>query len=567
MALGTRVHIEVRTSGDDTAGGGFNPASAGFSNTLSGLSCDTSSPRVFSSVYSFNTGDIGAYVHIQLTGTTNSWIPGAYPISNVTGTHAILSAPISGCVLYNPSSPYYRYNQTAGCATVASPVSGTFGIDYSQSTGIRIRFTDMLIGAAGASQSQFTSVANPVGKHMIGNIINVTGGSGWTVQRVEITTTSGTTPATGNVATCVMPGSNLGSANSGNGVGNLGGPLSSLGAAGWRISGHRIFLKYGTYPITSVTANVSSGTFTLPSQSASADTCELIGYQNLRYDNGSKPLLIVNSGLTGLTVLTNSTSTLIDNIEIDCSGVSSCKAISTVGGIVSRCRVKRATNGAFVGAGRANLCEATQCSSANVFDSLVTCYGSWAHDNSVKGFMSCINVVNCISSFNTGSTAVHGFDGAALTSATNVFGSLSVGNAGDGFKKSQTNSALGDSWINNIAYSNGGTGFNFAALYDQVFMQNCAIGANGKDINNPDWYNIVDMKLLTANPFTNTGTNDFSLNTVSGGGALLRGAGYPARFPSDIITNNQDIGPVQHADSGVSVGTTTILVQRRRNIV
>ncbi|AMV28810.1 hypothetical protein VT84_30735 [Gemmata sp. SH-PL17] len=54
---------------------------------------------------------------------------------------------------------------------------------------------------------------------------------------------------------------------------------------------------------------------------------------------------------------------------------------------------------------------------------------------------------------------------------------------------------------------------------------------------------------LTADPFVNRAARDFTLNNTAGGGALLRGKGFPTAFPSGL-TNNRDVGALQHADSG-----------------
>ena len=54
---------------------------------------------------------------------------------------------------------------------------------------------------------------------------------------------------------------------------------------------------------------------------------------------------------------------------------------------------------------------------------------------------------------------------------------------------------------------------------------NCAFGANSLGNSNPALYSAGEVT-LTADPFTNAVSGDYSLNGVAGGGALCRGAGF-----------------------------------------
>lgn len=54
---------------------------------------------------------------------------------------------------------------------------------------------------------------------------------------------------------------------------------------------------------------------------------------------------------------------------------------------------------------------------------------------------------------------------------------------------------------------------------------------------------------LTADPYTNAASNDFTLNNNAGGGALLRSAGFPGAMQSGN-TGYLDIGAFQVASSG-----------------
>src|SRR5579859_4628846 len=68
------------------------------------------------------------------------------------------------------------------------------GTDYSQQNAAQVAYTDMVID--GTTNTKFTSALNPVTAAHVGNIINVTSGTGFTVQRVQIVSQAA------GVATC-----------------------------------------------------------------------------------------------------------------------------------------------------------------------------------------------------------------------------------------------------------------------------------------------------------------------------------------------------------------------------
>lgn len=106
--------------------------------------------------------------------------------------------------------------------------------------------------------------------------------------------------------------------------------------------------------------------------------------------------------------------------------------------------------------------------------------------------------------------------------------------------------------INNCVFdSNGGYGITCAtgtqARNDRMkphwdynaFRNNSsgarnAVGAGDHDVT------------LSADPFTNAGSGDFSLNNTAGGGAALRAAGFPGAYLGGLTTGYLDIGAVQH---------------------
>src|SRR6516225_9792456 len=95
---------------------------------------------------------------------------------------------------------------------VASP-----GTDYSQQDSAQIAYTDLVIGSTG-NENQLTSAANPFGSTSPGNVINISGGTGFQTGLYRILSVSGSTATMDQ---------GVGTANSTGGTGNLGGAFAT----------------------------------------------------------------------------------------------------------------------------------------------------------------------------------------------------------------------------------------------------------------------------------------------------------------------------------------------------
>lgn len=126
--------------------------------------------------------------------------------------------------------------------------SGIPGTDFSQQTAAQITYTDMVIGA---TTTQFTSVANSPAASLVGNIINVTSGTGFTVQRVQVLS------VTAGVATCDK---SLGTTASTGGHGSMGGCLATIARlAALMVAGNKGYIQStGTYT-TAATITPANG--------------------------------------------------------------------------------------------------------------------------------------------------------------------------------------------------------------------------------------------------------------------------------------------------------------------
>ncbi len=96
--------------------------------------------------------------------------------------------------------------------------------------------------------------------------------------------------------------------------------------------------------------------------------------------------------------------------------------------------------------------------------------------------------------------------------------------------------------VANLLYSIGGYGIS---LSGGARAFNNAMGALTSGRITGTTYDEKGGISLTASPFTNAGSEDFTLNNTAGGGALVRAA-------FGVWGGFGDVGPVQHQDSGGS---------------
>lgn len=547
MALSAPTIWEVQTGGSDTAnGGGFNPGNTNMATDLAAGSSsgNTSTVDVSSSSYTFVSRDVGHWLFIK-SGT--NWRPGWYKITSVIAGHAILDAAIGHAVLYTSTgNQAYSLSTAVGAASTASPTGGTWSIDYSQ--GTPISFTDMVID--GTTNTNFTSAGNPVGKNYVGNLISVTSGTGFTVQYVEVVSTSST------VATCDK---SLGTLSSTGGNGGLGGPLASPGkAGGLKVAGNSCFIKTGTYTLTSSSANVAGGKISdttggvYPSQNSIWE-----GYDTYRCDKPTTNRPVISAGsVTGITIFAFSSSYhMIECLTLDGNSQATTKGFEclSIRFALRRCKVQNTTSMGFTGNGRGQFlfCQATGCSGSYAFGGGTGNHFAYceAWSNTCAGFSlgSAQVAIGCLSYSNTGGST----DGFSISAGDTCIGCVAYANGRDGFR--QTGDP-GFTLINCIAEANTGGGFNSAFTTGNFNMFNCGYYNNGTNVATALPVNNQGGVLGTGSFFTNAASADFSLNNTAGAGAALRGVGFPALFPRGLTANYHDIGAAQHQDAGGVAG-------------
>lgn len=326
------------------------------------------------------------------------------------------------------------------------------------------------------------------------------------------------------------------------GDGSSGNPYASPGKAGEVHSGgDRILVQSGTYAITSTSSNVTGGRVTLTGGSGTALT-QLIGYQTVVGDNGTKPVLQA-SGISSAAICTGTANTAVQNITVDGNNETGIRGFTGFD-INWLCKAMNCKNSGFDSGVFYLLCEATGCTTGGSgfqpASGSVLAYCN-AHDNSVIGFNGVGTYIHCIADSNSGAST-DGFNNAASGQARYIH-CTAYGNGRHGFQKQGGGSHCEYSYC--VGYGNASNDFDTSESSDGgVLMIMCA----GVNVDAQVGRNL-GFVTLSAGPFTNAAGGNFAPNDDAGGGADLRGL-VPGAFPAGTTTGYGDIGAVQHEDSG-----------------
>jgi len=410
-------------------------------------------------------------------------------------------------------------NDANGAGWAASKAGGT-GVDMSQGAPTVFGAT---LSATGTTT--LTDSANGFTNLMLGNVIQITGQGFYCI------------------STYVGPGSvtvdrALGTFSTTSG--RVGGPVAfpaTIGAI--VVAGNVVFVKSGSYTITTATANVSGGCV------STAVSSLWVGYDTTRTTPNSDtnlPALTLNSGVSSAVLLT--VTGVIKGLSLNGAGQTNSRGTVTATNI--GCKFSNFTNNA---ANSPSLsCEITGCTTQPAMTG--NCYACVAHGNSVTSFTG--TAVNCIAYANTSTP---------FTCNTGiVVNCVAYGNTGgttDGFTPGNSNA--GADFVNCIAESNGRYGFNGNTTTPVHFLYNCSAKNNASGATNPTVQNIGFIT-PGGTVFVDPTNQDFRLNNTAGAGALLRAAGFPSTWPAvnAAMLNYLDIGVAQHQDSG---GGTVIVIE------
>lgn len=544
MAINAATLWEVQTSGSDTNGGAFVPGLTAANVYISTLSVSNSgglstNPLVTSTSYNFLPRDIGHYAYIKKN--VASWTPGWYAITGVVGSGAMLCASIGNSTQYfsgvnvsggvTTSSPTI-VNTVAGCATTASPTGGMWSIDYSQSTVIDVN------DIVAASTTTFSSAAlkgtSSTCKNYVGNTINITSGTGFTLGRYQIVSENGAG---------VMTVDRSWVATSGTASGKLGGPLANPGfMQSQKVTSNGAFIKAGTYIISSSGVNTSSGCLNDTVGGAAATYGTTIGYNSVRCDSGTPPVLQLASGVrSGVIIRIASSFCSFENITCDGNNAFRGRGflLFNVRAVTRSCNAYNCTSGGFVGSsgGTAISCVATGCSGVAAFSaSILNIAHCEAYNNMIDGFnVSAQSVVKCLSYNNIGAGFVIG-----VLNITE--GCIAYNNTKNGFE----NTSAHGMYVNCVAENNGGSGF-YASLSTLNYFRNCAAYNNTVNYVPLTSQRLENCISGSTSFFVNASGGNFAPNNNISGGLLLQGNGYPTIDPKGTTLMYPNIG-LQHQE-------------------
>lgn len=532
MAVSAASVWEVRTAGSINNGGGFATDAANFFTNLAATSATGNAPVITSASYNFVAGDVGSWVYIK-SGT--NWTPGWYKISSVASNAATVDATIGAAILATG-----RRSTVAGCATTASPTSGTGGVDYSQLDAPQFALTGIATAGTGTSFLYASAAAN-----MVGNYLKVVSGTNFTVGWFQIISVSAGVSVTVDRNICTGVGAS--------GVINIGGAVSKHSdVSGITDSGHRIWIKNdGTYTLTS-----SAAVFL---QSNSQKGIFVIGYTTTRGDNGKA---IITTATNSVNLFQSADTTVWGYVfrNLDLRNTATTRGIginlATVGSfngvLIQNCLFDGFSTGVFVARGCVTFtmiqCEVKNCTTDGVVldntgghvgqGTFINC---WMHNNTRYGlyYRAGSGTLTCIDSVFSANTD----DGLRCDNTTgssaheftyNLVNCAFVSNGSDGF---EWNDNGGGSLqpliitINSVFYGNTSNGIKCSTTptyQHQHISKSCAFGGNGTDRSNMS-ADASDIT-LTGNPFNSS--TDFGLNSTAGAGAACKAAGYPTTVGS-----------------------------------
>jgi len=426
---------------------------------------------------------------------------------------------------------------------------GAGGTDYSQQNAAQVVFNGSTITATYKTGSSFTVTGYTVAATDVGNIVNITGGTGFTPGRYEVTTVNTSVNTWSVNAICCTTGAT-------GMTGRMGGGFLTIaqGIAAMTVSDQTIYVASGTYNITSALA---------PSVTAGNYQSSLIGYvtNHSTIPTGSnRPLISTGSNaINGITfsaatgwclqnLIFSSTSGGVIGISVGSNGtqISNCKVTGFASGIVT-------TNTGYVYNTEVMGCTIVGISSNSGGNNCIM--GCWVHDNtcvgiSLGGTGAQNQVIDCLITNCTGASS----DG--IIYATNVGGATIVGNTiygsgRDGIRLSATISIATNIIVNNIISNSSGYGINVMTAQDHPVS--ASINYNGyysNTLGNTNNLNTGPNSIaMSASPFNNPGGNDFSLNSAAVGGLELKNAGFPSVMPGQTTpVGYPDIGVYRHQD-------------------
>ena len=281
-------------------------------------------------------------------------------------------------------------------------------------------------------------------------------------------------------------------------------------------SGDKVYVKEGTYTLTTATQNVSGGTIGV------ATGVLFEGYKTAIGDRLAKPIIHAGS-ITNATIIAHSSpsfrqlASFVRSIEVDGNNGTSntgCDANSNYIGTFENCIARNCEVGfrAYSSRGFIFNCSAFDCLQYGFYTfHAVSCYAKGCNSGFYGGgfvYSGCIAYNNTVYGFQIDNSFSTAFDRC-----------VAYGNGSDGFYNPY------DIGFANRCISVGNAyGFNFGAISTaDAALLDCADYNNtsGRVFQASSNRDIRPIN-LTGDPFTNPSGDDFSLNDIAGAGADLR---------------------------------------------
>lgn len=428
-------------------------------------------------------------------------------------------------------------------------VTGSTGTDFSQQAAAQFSGTNLASANGSTNPCIVTSATHNFTSTDVGDTIHVTAGTNWTAGIYQIVSTA-TNAATLDRA-CGSTASISG------GTWTEGGALASPATliAQLTVTGMQAYVQNGVYTVT-------TGITTSAGSSPSAGIIRVIGYNTVRGDTptttATQPTWA--AGAAAITLLTEGQGGYrFENITFD-GNTRQAYAVTINGNYTTFFNDifqnwNPTTNWVIALNGSGDI--VNQCLFTANGGSVSTIYipnsseliNSMIVSNTTTGFgVIQTNAFNAIILNNivANNNGTHGLGNDFIMPS--VIGNIFYNNNGDGVRNT-SNYSMDGIIENNIFASNSGFGLNMSVM--SPVRSDVSIGHNGYFNNTSGATSGVNTGIgdviLTANPFTLPGANNFALNATTGGGAALRQAGYPGLMPGGASTGFQDIGALQAA--------------------
>lgn len=433
---------------------------------------------------------------------------------------------------------------------------GGSGTDRSQQATAHLDQTDLEIHSTDSTKVKDVA-GNLAVAASVDNYIYISSGTGFDVDWYHIVSQDGT---------WVTLDHSAGTAGSTGGSFRLGGAIKTPGGLGAMplVDRTKVWMKDGDVTVTSATANVAGGVFSITSFSG---TIDFRGYQTTRgdlddADNWSQwskqPKYTFGSGVTGAAMFTIQSGTAngitMMHVDIDCNNQSGSQGV--VGNLgrerIIDVRVSNSGGHSFQNV------YCVHCISDNSGDSgfygcaLAVCWAKDSTDHGVeitgRGYTHFRVLVT--GAGNSGFAYI--FDSS---DNEGIFIECAADNCGgDGLKIGHKDNNV---MLCIVATNNGGYGVNCSN--EQIIIGYVdLLNTSGRLPSGYDWIDAGEVS-ITADPWT--GGGDYTLNNTTGGGAVLRNSGLP--FPDHVSSDGSDLAPTQHTGAGGSTEYVPIATRRR----